>query len=118
MIIPVVDLRLKLGMLEKKYDQYTVIIIVKVGEKLMGIAVDAVSDVVFLSEDQIQPVEELSASINTQYIQGIGRSQEELIVLLDIECILSKKEFDLVLAIPRELTEEKKGEEITLLETD
>ena len=95
-VVPVVDLRIKFGMPLKEYDKYTVIVVVKVGEKLIGIIVDTVSDVVFLSEDQIQPTPEFSADINTKFIEGMGQIKDDLVILLDIDCVLSEEELGLL----------------------
>lgn len=96
LVIPIIDLRIKFGMPEGNYDQYTVFIIVQLGEKQMGIIVDSVADVVFLPDDQMQTTPELSASVDTTFILGMGRVREELIIVLDIDRILSKQELVLI----------------------
>ncbi len=95
-IVPVVDLRAKFGMPDGEYDKYTVTIVVQVGEKLMGIIVDGVSDVIFLAEDQIQPTPEFSTNVNTKFIEGMGQVKDDLVILLDIDCVLSKEELGLL----------------------
>lgn len=97
LVVPVVDLRLKFGFPEKEYNKYTVIIIVKVDGKLMGTVVDSVSNVISLPDETIQPVDKFSTSIRTDYILGMGHHKSEMVILLDIEKILSKEEFELVL---------------------
>jgi len=79
-----------------EYGKYTVIVIAQVAEKLVGIIVDAVSDVVFLPEDQIQPTPEFSANISTKFIEGMGHIKDDLVILLDIECVLSEEELGLL----------------------
>ena len=96
LVVPVIDLRIKFGMPQIEYGRYTVIVIVQVAEKLIGIIVDAVSDVVFLPEDQIQPTPEFSANINTKFIEGMGQIKDDLVILLDIEGVLSEEELGLL----------------------
>ncbi|MBF0118004.1 MAG: purine-binding chemotaxis protein CheW [Desulfobacterales bacterium] len=98
-VVPVIDLRIKFKMEEKKYNKYTVIVIVVVSGKTMGIIVDAVSDVVGLNKNEIQPTPEFAAKINTDFIKGMGKKKDSFIILLDIEKILSFEEFQQVSAI-------------------
>lgn len=110
-VIPVIDLRLKFSMPPREYTKYTVIIVVRAGEKLMGLTCDSVSDVVFISEDRLQKVDEFSVSIDTKYIQKIGRLEDGLVVLLDIDFILTKSEFGKVLDNPAEILHEQEHQE-------
>ncbi len=91
-VVPVVDLRLKFNMDEKDYDQYTVIMIVEVAGRIMGIIVDSVSDVVSLAADEIQPTPNFSSNISTDFIKGMGKKEEKFIILLDINKVLSDEE--------------------------
>jgi purine-binding chemotaxis protein CheW len=93
-VVPVVDLRLKFNMEEKEYDQYTVIMIVEVAGRIMGIIVDAVSDVVSLGDDEIQPTPRFSSAISTEFIKGMGKKEEKFIILLDINKVLSDQELE------------------------
>lgn len=87
LVVPVVDLRLRLGMSEKEYSKYTVVIMLQIHGKLMGMAIDEVSEVIFLHEDQIQDISGLSTQINMKFIQGMGRFKDELVILLDLDNI-------------------------------
>ena len=91
-IIPVMDLRIRFNLKEKPYDKYTVIIIVQVGSKLVGMVVDAVSDVIFLSEENIQPPPDFATNINMEFITGMGRHNDELVILVDSQKLLSPEE--------------------------
>lgn len=89
-IIPVVDLRLKLGMPQQAYDEKTCIIVVECmfGEKRhsIGVVVDTVLEVVTFEEERIEPAPEYGSSLDTACIVGMGRSADDhVIILLDIE---------------------------------
>ena len=87
-IVPVIDLRLKLRLDEARYDAFTVMIVLNVEDRVVGIVVDSVSDVIRLGGDQIRPVPELGATIDRQFLTGIGTLDERMLILLDIETLL------------------------------
>ncbi|NZA25741.1 chemotaxis protein CheW [Luteimonas sp. SJ-92] len=87
-IVPVIDLRLKLHLAEARYDSFTVMIVLNVEERVVGIVVDGVSDVIPLSHEQIRPTPEFGASVDTRFISGIGTVDERMLILLDIERLL------------------------------
>ncbi len=91
-IIPVVDLRLRFNLEELNYDKYTVIVVVQVATKLIGMVVDSVSDVIFIPEDLIQPPPEYATNIDMEYVSGLGQHKDELVILLDGEKLLSPEE--------------------------
>ncbi len=93
-VIPVIDLRLKLGMSEKPYDTFTVILILEVQEHIIGAIVDAVSDVISLSEAEIQPAPDFSSQVQVDFIEGMGRKDDKLIILLDIKRVLGTAGFE------------------------
>lgn len=95
-VFPVIDLRLKFGLPEKPYTRYTIMIITQMGEKRTGVIVDSVSDVVYLSDESIQATPDMPTQVNTAYIKGIARHDDELIILLNIDSVLSKDELDLL----------------------
>jgi purine-binding chemotaxis protein CheW len=96
-IIPVFDLRLRFGLEKAKYDGFTVIIITEIQSKTMGIIVDKVNDVITLKNDQILPADNFSTTVTSEYIMSIGRVEEDhLIIILDIEKILTTKEMDVI----------------------
>ena len=94
-VVPVIDMRLKFNMAEKAYDNYTVIVILEVQERIIGAIVDAVSDVVALSPKEIQDTPDFSSGVRVDFIKGLGRKDEKLIIMLDIDRILGEQEFDL-----------------------
>ena len=95
-VVPVVDMRLKLKMQEKEYDQFTVMLIVETKGVLIGMIVDAVSDVIGIPVDTIQETPHFSVNIDTDYIKGIGKKEEQLVIILDVDRILSTEELNLV----------------------
>ena len=88
-IVPVIDLRLKLRMKEARYDAFTVMIVLNVEARVVGIVVDSVSDVISLNADQIRPTPEFGASVDTRFISGIGTMDERMLILLDIETLIN-----------------------------
>jgi purine-binding chemotaxis protein CheW len=91
-IVPVVDLRTKFLMAEAEYNQFTVIIVVTVGAKVMGVVVDAVSDVLNIPRGDIQPTPDLGAQVDARFINGMAKANDKLVVLLDIDRVLGDGE--------------------------
>jgi purine-binding chemotaxis protein CheW len=88
-VIPVIDMRKKFSLPPKDYDSFTVILIVEVNERLVGMIVDSVSDVIDIPVSDIQSQINYSARVDTSSIEGIGRIGERLVVLLDVETFLA-----------------------------
>ena len=95
-VVPVVNLRKKFRMQKREYDNYTVIIIVEVKDRLIGMIVDSVSDVVNIPISSIQSTPHFTTKIKTDFIEGIGRIDENLIILLDVDMILSEDEIETI----------------------
>ena len=87
-IVPVIDLRLKLRLDNARYDAFTVMIVLNVEDRVVGIVVDSVSDVIPLSAEQIRPTPEFGAAVDTRFISGIGTHDDRMLILLDIETLL------------------------------
>jgi purine-binding chemotaxis protein CheW len=98
-IVPVIDLRSRFGLERREYDQFTVIIVVVVLGRAMGLIVDAVSDVLNLPQSEIAETPEFSNRVDTKFIAGMGRAGEKLIILLDVEKLLSTDELQAVEAV-------------------
>ncbi len=94
-IVPIVDLRIKFHLGRVEYDQFTVVIILNVVNRVVGIVVDGVSDVIALGEDQMKAAPEFSSSLDTQYIMGLGTVDERMIIVMDIEKLLSSRDMEL-----------------------
>jgi purine-binding chemotaxis protein CheW len=97
-IVPIVELRTKFGMPTIEYTMFTVIIVVVVKEKVMGLVVDAVSDVLDIEKKDVQPPPNFGARINVSFMNGIGKSGDKLVTLLDIDHMLSGEDFQGVAA--------------------
>lgn len=94
-IVPIVDLRIKFNMSVIEYDQFTVVIILSLGSRIVGIVVDSVSDVLTLNAENIHPAPNLSSALDTRYILGLGTVAEHMLILVDIEKLMSSAEMAL-----------------------
>ena len=96
-IVPILDLRVKFRLDQASYDEFTVVIILNVAGRVVGVVVDAVSDVLTLSAEAIRPTPEFaSATFDTKYITGLGTVDEQMIILLDIEKLMTGADMALV----------------------
>jgi purine-binding chemotaxis protein CheW len=96
-IVPIVDLRIKFKLGEATYDEFTVVIILNVAGRVMGVVVDAVSDVLTLSADKIRPTPEFASAIfDTKYITGLGTVDDRMLILVDIEKLMTGADMALV----------------------
>ncbi len=95
-IIPVIDFRIKAGFKFREYDDKTCIVIVEVKAMLIGIIVDRVNDVVNIKKESLDSIPELGLKIASNYIQAIGKIKDKIIILLNIENILSVDELESV----------------------
>jgi purine-binding chemotaxis protein CheW len=95
-IVPVVDLRLKLGCQNVEYNSFTVVIVLNVRGRVVGAVVDSVSDVLELTTESIKPAPSMSSSVDTKYITGIGSISERMLILMDIESLMTSPEMGLV----------------------
>jgi len=88
-IVPIVELRTKFGMPIIDYTMFTVIVVVVVREKIIGLVVDAVSDVLNIDRKDLQPPPQFGAKIDVGFLNGIGKSGDKLVALLDMDRLLS-----------------------------
>ena len=96
-IVPILDLRIKFQLERANYDEFTVVIILNVAGRVVGVVVDAVSDVLTLAADAISATPEFaSATFDTKYITGLGTVDEQLLILLDIEKLMTGADMALV----------------------
>ncbi len=95
-IVPIVDMRIKFNLGNVTYDQLTVVIILNVAKRVVGMVVDGVSDVISLTSEQIKPAPEFGASLDTQYIMGLGTLDDRMIILADIERLMTSNDMALV----------------------
>ncbi len=90
-VIPVIDMRKKFNLPAKEYDSFTVILIVEVKGRLIGMIADAVSDVVSFPVSDIKTNINFSARVDTSAIEGVGMAGESLIILLDVDTFLDSE---------------------------
>jgi purine-binding chemotaxis protein CheW len=98
-IVPIIDLRMRFNLSEAVYNEFTVVIILNFNKRVTGIVVDGVSDVLDLTNAQISPVPELVSSIDTKYLLGLGSIDERMLILIDIERLMTSQEMALVEAV-------------------
>jgi purine-binding chemotaxis protein CheW len=95
-IIPVVDMRIKFNLGTPTYDQFTVVIILNIGGRIMGMVVDSVSDVTTLTPDQVKAAPEMGTAFNSDYLMGLGTVDERMLILIDIDKLMSSSEMGLI----------------------
>lgn len=95
-IVPIVDLRIKFNLGEPTYDQFTVVIILNIGKRVMGVVVDGVSDVIQLSSDNLHAAPEFGSVLDTRYIVGLGTVENRMIIVVDIEKLMTSAEMSLI----------------------
>lgn len=95
-IVPIVDLRIKFNLSKVDYDQFTVVIILNLDTRVVGVVVDSVSDVLTLTPDQIKAAPPLSTSLDTRYIMGLGTVDQRMLILVDIEKLMGVKDMELM----------------------
>ena len=97
-IVPILDLRLKLQCPEANYTDFTVVIILDIGTTVIGAVVDAVADVVSLASELIKPAPqfERQGNVDPSFVTGIASLGDRMLIMMDIEALLSSEEIGLV----------------------
>jgi len=95
-IVPIVDMRIKFDLGTPVYDQFTVVIVLSIGAHMVGIVVDSVSDVIVLAPAQMKPVPQIGSALDAGYLLGMGTVKDRMLILLDIEKLMSSPEIGLV----------------------
>ena len=95
-IVPIVDLRLKLNCATAEYNSFTVVIVLNVRNRVVGAVVDSVSDVLELGAGTIKPAPEMHTSVDTSFITGIGSVNDRMLILMDIEALMTSAEMGLI----------------------
>ena len=88
-VVPILDLRSRLGMELDDYDHFTVIIVVSVGEKVVGLIVDAVSDVLNIPSEEVVDAPEMGRDVDTTFCSGVAKIGEDLVLLLNIDKLVN-----------------------------
>jgi purine-binding chemotaxis protein CheW len=95
-IVPIIDLRVKFDFACVEFTPETVVIILNLTERVVGILVDSVSDVISLREEQIRSAPDYTVSLSTEYLLGLGAINDRMLILVDIEKLISSKEMQLL----------------------
>ena len=95
-IVPVIDLRVKFGLADPRYDAFTVVIILRFAGRVIGIVVDGVSDVVRLAASEVKPAPQLGSVVDGSFLAGLATPNGRMVLLLDIEKLLSSGELNLL----------------------
>jgi purine-binding chemotaxis protein CheW len=95
-IVPIIDMRIKFRLGNAEYNQFTVVIILNVADRIMGIVVDGVSDVISLGVEQMRPTPGFGSVIDTEYMMGLGTIDERMLILIDIEKLMGSSDMGLI----------------------
>lgn len=95
-IVPIVDLRIKFKLGEPTYNAFTVVIILNIAHRVMGIVVDGVSDVITLTGEQIKPPPAFGAAVDTRFLSGLATADARMIIVVDIEKLMTSQDMELM----------------------
>jgi purine-binding chemotaxis protein CheW len=95
-IVPIIDMRIKFNLGTPVYDQFTVVIILNIAHRVMGMVVDSVSDVITLKAEQIKPAPTMGSALDTEYLMGLGTIEERMLILIDLDRLMSSDEMGLI----------------------
>lgn len=95
-IVPIVDMRILFNLGEPTYDQFTVVIVLNIKNHVIGMVVDSVSDVVTLAEEQLRPAPDMGTTADGDYITGLGTVGERMLIVLDIDRLMSSEQLGLI----------------------
>lgn len=100
-IVPVIDMRIKFALPDVRYDSFTVVVILRLASRVIGIVVDAVSDVMRLAPNDVKEPPRLGSVVDASYLTGVATLNDRMVLLLDIEKLLSTGELDLLDGVAR-----------------
>ncbi|MDW5443458.1 chemotaxis protein CheW [Polaromonas sp. SM01] len=95
-IVPIIDMRIKFKLGTPTYDPFTVVIILNIASRVMGMVVDSVSDVITLTPEQVKPAPEMGAVLDTEYLIGLGTLDERMLILVDLDKLMTSDEMGLL----------------------
>mgnify|MGYP001578499265 CR=1 FL=1 len=97
-VVPVIDLRLKFGLGQVDYNNHTCVVVVKMEDRVMGMVVDVVSEVVSFPDGSIEPAPPFGSNIKADFIKAMGKAGDRLVIILDIDKVLSSDEMAAIVA--------------------
>jgi purine-binding chemotaxis protein CheW len=95
-IVPIIDMRIKFRLPDVRYDSFTVVVILRIAGRVIGLVVDGVSDVVRFTDSEVKPAPQLGSVVDGSFIAGIASQDDRMVLLLDIERLLSSGELNLL----------------------
>lgn len=95
-IVPIVDMRVKFRLAEVRYDEFTVVVILRIGDRVIGLVVDGVADVIALTASEVRQAPHLGSVVDSSFIAGLATQDDRMVLLLDIEKLLSSGELNLL----------------------
>ncbi|WP_108125754.1 chemotaxis protein CheW [Saccharospirillum mangrovi] len=95
-VVPIVDLRIKFLDATPVYNEFTIVIVVQVHDRLVGMVVDGVSDVIGLTRDEIKPSPDFGVAFDSRFLSGLASQEEQMIILVNIEALISSNELGLI----------------------
>lgn len=93
-VIPIIDLRRRFGLQPKGHDENTRIIVIEISNMIVGFVVDSVSEVLRIPADTVEPPPPVVAGLDSEYINGVGKLEDTLLILLDLDKLLSHDEIE------------------------
>lgn len=95
-IVPIVDLRMRFAVGSATYNEFTIVIMLNVFDRIVGIVVDAVSDVIKLAAEEILPAPEFGVAFDSRYLKGLATVEDKMIILVNIQALISSDELGLI----------------------
>ena len=93
-VIPVIDLRRRFGLKSKAQDKYTRIIVIEINQMIVGFVVDSISEVLRIPANTVEPPPPVVAGLESEYISGVGKLEDRLLILLDLDRLLSREDVE------------------------
>ena len=93
-VIPVIDLRRRFGLKSKTQDKYTRIIVIEINQMIVGFVVDSISEVLRIPANTVEPPPPVVAGLESEYISGVGKLEDRLLILLDLDRLLSREDVE------------------------
>ncbi len=95
-VIPIIDLRRRFGLVSKKHDKHTRIIVIEINNMIVGFVVDSVSEVLRIPASTVEPPPPVVAGLESEYISGVGKLHDRLLILLDLDKLLSNEDLEAI----------------------
>ncbi|MFW5487430.1 MAG: chemotaxis protein CheW [Desulfovibrio sp.] len=98
-VIPIIDLRRRFGLETRDHDKNTRIIVIEINNMIVGFVVDSVSEVLRIPASTVEPPPPVVAGLESEYISGVGKLEDRLLILLDLDRLLSSEEKDMLASV-------------------